>query len=216
MTSQKLVLTALDECQRHQLPTTLDQAIFAFLFFSTERYRGHIRISRFDHTGEISIELIDRATGATLPAKTLALDATFVDEKRPRRFATVSFHLTTTTGESVTIDAVAAGPAVVMQGLGYGGYDDGLGLGVYRVDNHTETDHYNVSHPVEVTLPDSMVARPIHRIQPVQIQLRSRGRVCHGIGGLDLIAESNVDRDGHLRLTNNPGSHPRHRLVRRR
>lgn len=198
------------------LPPNPSEATFAFLFFSTERYRGHVRISRLDHTGDISVELIDRATGATLPVNKLAFDAAFVDEKRPRRFTTVSVRLTTTTGESVTIEAVATGPAVVMQGLGYGGYDDGLGLGVYRGDNHIETDRYNVSHPVEVTMPDSTVTRPRHRVQPVRIQSRSRGCVCPGIGGLTLVAESNVDSDGHLRLTNNPDAHPRHQLIRRR
>ncbi len=45
---------------------------------------------------------------------------------------------------------------------------------------------------------------------------RSRGCVCHGNGGLTLVAESNVDCDGHLRLTNNPDSHPRHQLIQRR
>jgi hypothetical protein len=190
--------------------------IFASLFFSTERYGAYLQVSQSDKSCDISVELIDTSTGARLLADRLALDATFVDEKRPRRFRSIHVHLVTTTGESVTIDAVATGSAIVTQGAGYGGYDDGLGRGIHRGDNQIETDRYNVSHPADVTLPDSTVTRPVHRIQPVQITLCSRDGVCHGIGGLTLIAESNVDWDGHLRLTSNPHAHPRHRLLRRR
>jgi len=188
---------------------------FAFLFFSTENYGGHIQISQLDHSSDVTIELIERATGARLYADKLAVDATFIDDQRPRRFDHVRFDLTTTSGQPISVEATSAGPAVAMQGLGYGGYDDGLGLGVYRGHNHLEIDAYDVTHPVNVVLPNGATERSLHRIQPVHITLSSAGATSHGTGSLTFIAETDLDADAHLRLTNNRQSHPRHRLASR-
>jgi hypothetical protein len=186
---------------------------FAFLFFSTDSYGGHVQISQLDYSRDVTIEIIEQATGTSLSADTLAIDATFVDDQRPRRFKHVRFDLTTASGEAISIEAAAVGPAVAMQGLGYGGYDDGLGLGVYRGNNHLESDAYDVAHAAEVILPDGTKARPIHRIQPVKIAMRSADSTSYGAGSLTFVAECDLDRDGHLRLTDSRQAHARHRLA---
>ncbi|WAJ44831.1 hypothetical protein OK015_27685 [Mycobacterium sp. Aquia_216] len=176
---------------------------FAFLFFSTDTHGGHVQITRLDYSRDITIELIEKATGATVSADTLSLDATFVDDRRPRRFEHVLFDLTTASGEAICIEAEAVGPAVAMHGLGYGGYEDGLGLGVYRGAKHIEIDSYEVTHSADIVLPDDTTTRPIHRIQPVQIVMRTASGTSLGTGSLTFIAELEPDPDKHLRLTNN-------------
>lgn len=187
---------------------------FAFLFFSTDTHGGHVQISKHDHSTDGTIEIIEKTTGTRLSAYTLAIDATFVDDQRPRRFDHVRFNLTTPSGEPITIDATKAGPAVAMQGLGYGGYDDGLGLGVYRGEHHLELDTYDVAHPTHIIMPDNSTQRPLHQIQPVTITQRTAdGDISHGTGNLTFVAELDTDPDGHVRLTNQPHAHPRHRLT---
>ena len=56
-----------------------------------------------------------------------------------------------------------------MQGLGYGGYNDGLGLGVWRGEQFQETEVWDVAHPARVGYPDGSAGRPVHRIQPVRV-----------------------------------------------
>jgi hypothetical protein len=198
-------------------PTTAPSGFaFAFLFFSTDSHGGHVQISQLDYSTDVTIALVEKGTGTTLSADTLAIDATFVDDRRPRRFNYVRFDLTAASGEAISIEAEAVGPAVAMQGLGYGGYDDGLGLGAYRGSNHLESDAYDVTDAAEVVSPDGTTARPIHRIQPVKIVMRSAAGTSYGTGSLTFIAEFALDPDKHLRLTNNHHAHPRHRIAAKR
>lgn len=186
---------------------------FAFLFFSTDTHGGHVQMSQLQYSSDLTIEIIEKGTGTRLCADQLALDATFVDDQHPRRFERVHFTVTATTGETLNITATAAGPAVAMQGLGWGGYNDGLGLGVYRGTDHLETDSYQLPTPADIILPDGTRQRPIHRIQPVHITLTTARTASYGTGSLTFIAELATDPDRHLRLTNHPHAHPRHRLT---
>ena len=97
-------------------------------------------------------------------------------------------------GRTVHIDAEAIGAPVAMQGLGYGGYNDELGLGVWRGEQFQETDVWDVTHPARVSYPDGSVGRPVHRIQPVRVRQRSAdGSVSEGTGSLTFIAELPFD-----------------------
>jgi hypothetical protein len=87
-----------------------------------------------------------------------------------------------------------------MPGLGYGGYADGLGLGVYRGGAHVEHDVWDVSQPADVGYPDGSSGRPVHRIQPVRVTQRGPGGTSQGTGSLTLIAEVDPDADGVLRV----------------
>jgi len=97
------------------------------------------------------------------------ITVSFVDDARPRRMRAASFELRSPTGSRTRIDVEAQGPAVAMPGLGYGGYDDGLGLGVWRGVTHLESEIWDVAHPAEVGYPDGSTGRPVHRIQPVKV-----------------------------------------------
>lgn len=172
-------------------PVPSEGGLFAFLFYSTETHGGHVQVARpADGSRYLSAAIIDRAAGATaLVGDSAEIEVEFVDEARPRRMKRAAFLIAGGDGESVRIELEAQGPAVAMQGLGYGGYDDGLGLGVWRGIEHREADIWDVSHAAEVRYPDGTVGRPVHRIQPVIVTQHGPAGTSCGTGSLTFIAE---------------------------
>jgi hypothetical protein len=187
----------IPEPQTGQLPPA-PGGLFAFLFYSTDTHSGHVQLSRRDLVDHITAELIDDTTGASAIGERMSVTVRFVDDRRPRRFEQAIFDVTTSAGDTVTIQADAQGPAVAMPGLGYGGYADGLGLGVNRGLSHLEHDVWDVEHPADVGYPDGSTGRPVHRIQPVRVTQRDRSGTSLGTGSLTLIAEVDLDADGIL------------------
>jgi hypothetical protein len=181
--------------------TLAQGALFAFLFYSSHTHSGHVQLTRRDGSDHITAEIIDDQSGESAIGEEMSVTVSFVDDGRPRRFGQAVFDVATGGGDRVTIQADAHGPAVAMPGLGYGGYADGLGLGVYRGISHLEHDVWEVSHPAEVKYPDGTVGRPVHRIQPVRVTQRGPGGTSHGTGSLTLIAEVDLDADGVLRAS---------------
>ncbi len=185
-------------------PAAQAGGLFAFLFYSTDAYSGHVQVTRrADAPPHMTAEVIDRATGVSVVANRVGIEADFVDDGRPRRVREARFTVELADGSTVHIGAVAQGPAVAMLGLGYGGYDDGLGLGVWRGITHLEAEAWDVSHPAVVGHPDGSTSRPVHRIQPVAVtQTAADGQVSTGTGSLTFIAELPLDpaAGGGLRM----------------
>jgi hypothetical protein len=169
--------------------------LFSFLFYSTDLFGGHIQVARgTDRTRYLSAAILDRATGATRwIGDSAEIEADFVDDTRPRRMKTAVFDVTATNGEKTRIQVEAAGPSLAMPGLGYGGYHDGLGLGVWRGIQHLEAEIWDVSHHAEVRYPDGVVGRPVHRIQPVRVIQHTSDGTSKGFGSLTFIAEGPLD-----------------------
>jgi hypothetical protein len=165
--------------------------LFAFLFYSTPEFSGHVQVTRrAEGLNHSTVEIVDRATGVSALGERVGIEASFVDADRPRRMATATFDVQLTGGRMVRIEAEAQGSPVAMQGLGYGGYNDGLGLGVWRGEQFQETDVWDVSHPARVGYPDGSTDRPVHRIQPVRVRQRAEdGSISEGTGSLTFIAE---------------------------
>ena len=166
-------------------------SLFAFLFFSTASHGGHLQIAEFTGRPDFASFELNEITAPDRPGPELAsakLDVDLVDDGRPRRFRRAHFTLRLADGGALDVEAEALGAAVDMQGLGYGGYDDGRGLGVWRGEEHLEHDVWDVSHPAEVRRGEEVV-RPIHRIQPVRVRLHGSGLDGEGTGSLTLIAE---------------------------
>jgi len=174
-------------------------SLFAFLFFSTVTHGGHLQLAQFTGRPEFaSFELaeIARPERALPKLAAVKLDAEFVDDARPRRFRRARFDVQLANGGTLDVEAEALGSAVDMQGLGYGGYDDGRGLGVWRGDEYVEHDVWDVSHPAVVVRAGEQAVRPIHRIQPVRVALHGGGLDGEGIGSLTLIAEGSLPQLG--------------------
>jgi hypothetical protein len=169
--------------------------LFAFLFYSTPEFSGHVQVTRrAEGLNHSTVEIVDRATGQSTLGERVGIEAGFVDADRPRRMAKAEFEVHLQGGGIVHIDAEAIGSPVAMQGLGYGGYNDGLGLGVWRGEQFQESDVWDVSHPARVGYPDGSVGRPVHRIQPVRVSQRGAGgSVSEGTGSLTFIAELPLD-----------------------
>ena len=174
-------------------------SLFAFLFYSTDAYGGHVQVAqRAGGQPAVSVRFTARPAGAGAGAvggrrgERVRIAAEFVDSGRPRRIRAGAF----TIDDDVRIDVRAIGPAVAMPGLGYGGYDDGLGLGVWRGTEHLEADAWDVTHPAEVGYPDGTRGRPAHRIQPVAVTQHGPDGTSHGTGSLTFIAEGPLEQLG--------------------
>lgn len=192
----------IDEPQTGPPPATAPDAasaggtLFAFLFFSTTAIGGHVQLSHFAGEGDyLSAEVERRGGGAPVRLARAALRAELVDDRSPRRFRAAWFDAALDDGRPVEIEMRALGSAIDMQGLGYGGYDDGRGLGVWRGDAHTERDVWDVSDACEVVR-DGARVRPIHRIQPVRVAVRGGGVDGEGTGSLTFIAEGRLPQLG--------------------
>ena len=179
-------------------------SFFAFLFFSTDEYGGHLQCAQFEGRPDYFTCELHRRDDPEAPPLHLhlkaraSLELDFSDDERPRRFTRVRYDAVLARDgreEGVSIEATSLGAAVDMQGLGYGGYDDERGLGVWRGDDHIEHDVWDVSHPAEVVRGNA-TARPIHRIQPVRVTLQGGGLDSDGTGSQTLIAEGSLPQVG--------------------
>lgn len=156
----------------------------AFLFFSTDAVTGHVQYQRRGSdppyvTGEVR----SRVTGTPRAVVEVDIAAELYDETR--RFHECSLRTTLDDGEVLDLRCAALGAAVAMQGLGYsGGYTDGNGLGVWRGDQHLETEVWNVSDPAEIEYADGSRQAHWHRIQPVSV---TADRTDRGHGSMTLI-----------------------------
>ena len=175
--------------------------LFAFLFYSTPEFSGHVQVTRrAEGLNHSTVEIIDRATGVSALGERVGIEAEFVDTDRPRRVAKAAFEVHLQGGRAVQIEVEALGSPIAMQGLGYGGYNDELGLGVWRGEQFQESDVWDVTHPARVAYPDGSAGRPVHRIQPVRVRQRDadgtgadRATVSEGTGSLTFIAELPMD-----------------------
>ena len=84
-----------------------------------------------------------------------------------RVFDTMGLDMTLSDGETLRLDARSVGRPWVYRGGGYdGGFNDGLGQGVWRsADLMMEVDEYDISHPELVGFPDGSQGKTKHREQ---------------------------------------------------
>ena len=144
-------MVGIPEPRTGSVPSPAGGAAFGFLFFSTATHAGHVQFHhRADGDRHLTAQIIERSSLSAVAGRHIEVDAEFVDEERPRRVRQATFEVSTDDGHLVRFEVEAQGPAVAMQGLGYGGYDDGLGLGVWRGVSHLESDVWDVAHPADV------------------------------------------------------------------
>ena len=175
-------------------------AMFGFLFFSTDTHSGHIQLSGRPGATQLTATVEHSATGTMVDGVGVALDATFIDDGRPRRFDRLTFEVVDADGDTNTYEVEASGLPIAMTGLGYGGYDDGLGLGVHRGVEHLEHEVWELPDAATIRRPDGTIDRPVHRIQPVRVTRHSKSGTSSGFGSMTMVAELPLDADGHLRL----------------
>lgn len=173
-------------------------SLFCFLFFSSPRTAGHVQIA--ERRGERAyLTGLIRVAGASAAwaeygVREAYLDLDFIEGTRRPSRATIRARMEPGREAELVLDAT--GPSFAMPGLGYGGWDDRLGLGVYRGLVHQEYETWDVSHPADVVTPSGAVERPPHRIQPVRVTMRSQGLEETGTGSLTLVAVGRLPRYG--------------------
>ncbi|MCP4906865.1 MAG: hypothetical protein GY910_17975 [bacterium] len=195
----------VEEPETGPAPPPSAGSLFSFLFFSTGEFGGHLQLAQFAGRPDyFTCELTRREDPEAAPlhlnlASRASLAIEFSDDQRPRRFRKVTYEALLSDGKGgdreVVVEATALGSAIDMQGLGYGGYDDARGLGVWRGDEYLEHDVWDVSHASDVVRGEEVV-RPIHRIQPVRVTIRGGGIDGQGTGSLTMIAEGSLPQLG--------------------
>lgn len=143
--------------------------VHAFLYLSTSRYSGSVQMQRrgddpYVPTGVV----VDRDSGEAHELLALELEVDLVEGTR--RFDQARLLARFESGLVLKLSAQAFAASVVMRGLGYsGGYDDRLGVGVWRGESYQEQDIWDVSHPEAVVDAQGKTSTPWHRIQPVTL-----------------------------------------------
>jgi hypothetical protein len=178
--------------------------VMSFLFFSTDTHSGSLLFSgRGDDTPYTTGVVTDRRTQASMHATRITLSVQL--HEGTRRFRQAQVDVSFEGGQSMRIGVLARGASIAMQGLGYsGGYDDGKGLGVWRGENHLESDVWDVSHPSKVVLPDSTHKEHWHRIQPVALSADLDGHASEGTGSMTLTIAGKLPQ--HLQMQAASGS----------
>lgn len=174
--------------------------LFAFLFFATERLAGHVQVAEVGDDRTYLTGLLRRRDrdDAEVSVVDVELDLTMHDGTRRIRAADLALHLDD--GTRLTLRAEAMGSAIAMPGLGYGGgWDDRLGLGVYRGEHTVEHDVWDVSHPADVVREDGTVETPVHRLAAVRVTVLDDDGVDtgdRGTGSFTMIANGALARYG--------------------
>jgi hypothetical protein len=170
-------------------------SLFCFLFFSTDRLAGHVQLSErgeYQYLTGLVRERDGSHSELQVQVATLALGF----HEGTRRFNTAELRGSFEGGAPFKISAEPLGATVAMPGLGYGGWNDGKGLGVYRGRQHDEWDTWDVSHPADVRRANGTTFRPPHRIAPVRVTMTHDGEQSLGTGSLTMIAEGTLPRYG--------------------
>lgn len=172
--------------------------VMSFLFFSTDTLSGSLLFSgRGDDVPYTTGVVTDRRTQAVYQASRIELEVDL--HPGTRRFRRAGVRVRFEDGRSLHLAAQARGSAIAMQGLGYsGGYNDGLGLGVWRGEEILESDVWDVSHPSRIVYPDGREKEHWHRIQPVGLVADFDGEASQGMGSMTLTIAGKLP--AHLQL----------------
>jgi hypothetical protein len=179
-------------------PPEASGSLFCFLFFSTSGSAGHVQLAERGGAQSYLTGLIRFARPDQSWAERHVDSAALTLHLVPgtRRPSSVEIAATLDTGAPVRLELQSAGPSFAMPGLGYGGWNDRLGLGVYRGLQYEEHETWDITHPADVVSADGSTARPVHRIQPVRVSLEGEGGHHEGTGSLTLIANGHLPKYG--------------------
>jgi hypothetical protein len=160
--------------------------LWTWLIFGTADAGGYVQLQELPDGSAIHSEgMIRWADGAQIVSKEVSLDFDLLPGTR--RFAEATWTLHRASGPGAgdwTLRVRPISRSLSMLGLGYSmGYADGRGFGVWRGDEHVESDTYDVSHDEDVVLPDGTVDRPYHRDCAVLVEVTAPdGTVTTGAG----------------------------------
>ncbi len=141
---------------------------FYWLPFQCGDVRGHVQLQMLGDGTVVYCDGVLHRGDATEAVTAIELDAEF--HPGTRAFSRTRATCRTTAGATVEIVSEPLVRPFSMDGTGYDwGWDDGLGLGVYRGEDHAETDVYDLTDPELVVRPDGSARRPMHRETPARV-----------------------------------------------
>jgi len=169
--------------------------LFLFLFFSTAKFAGHVQIAERGAERVYLTGLIRERGAPGRERRVREARLSFELFPGTRRFRRARLELVLDDARPLVLDALPGGNSIAMPGLGYGGWNDGRGLGAWRGPYCEEGEIWNVDHPVDVTRPDGRIERPVHCIAPVRVE-SDPGSGDTGTGSLTFIALGRLPQYG--------------------
>ena len=156
-------------------------SVFYWLPFSCAEFGGHVQI----HTGGDGVQrYLDGVIQWPDGTERQVVEASFeVDfHAGTRRWSQVRSRFVDDRNDSYEVVTNQLARDWSMVGTGYDwGWDDGLGLGVYRGEYYTEADCHDLAHPEDVVLPDGEVRQPMHREAPAHGEVNGQALMGHQI-----------------------------------
>ncbi len=169
--------------------------LFYFLFFSTNRRAGHVQIMERGSERVYLTGLIRDRDAPDVDRHVTQADLSLDFFAGTRRFSSADVAVSLDDGRSLRLGSTPLGSAVAMAGLGYsGGWNDELGLGVYRGESCVEHEVWDVTHPADVVPASGEVFTPMHRIAPVTVSTDDPDET--GTGSLTMIANGRLPQYG--------------------
>jgi hypothetical protein len=132
-------------------------ALFLFLFFSTRELAGHVQIAERGAQRTYLTGLIRERSNPRRELRVREAKLGFELFAGTRRFSRARLELVLDDGSPLALEARPQGNAIAMPGLGYGGWNDGRGLGAWRGTYCEEGEVWGVEHPADVRLPDGRI-----------------------------------------------------------
>jgi hypothetical protein len=170
-------------------------SLFCFLFFSTESWAGHVQIMERGAQRQYLTGLLRPRSGNSRDRQVLQAQLSFELFPNTRRFRQATLALRLDTGDTLEVRAEPLGCSIAMPGLGYGGWNDGQGLGAWRGDAHEEGEIWDIADPELVIREDGREEKPVHRIAPVRVECSSPAQD-RGTGSLTFIAMGRLPQYG--------------------
>jgi hypothetical protein len=170
-------------------------SLFCFLFFSTAAWAGHVQIMERGAQRIYMTGLLRPRDGSGRDRHVREAELRFDLYPNTRRFRNATLALRLDSGDGLEVRAEPLCCSIAMPGLGYGGWNDGLGLGVWRGDAHEEGEIWDVADPAVVIREDGRRETPVHRIAPVRVECSSRSGD-RGTGSLTFIAMGRLPQYG--------------------
>jgi hypothetical protein len=156
-------------------------SVFFWLPFATDTFGGHLQI----HTqGDGRQSYLDGIVQWPDGREADVVEASFEVDMHPgtRRWRQVRTRLVDEHGETYAIVADQLLRDWSMDGTGYDwGWNDGLGLGVWRGDEYEESDVFDLTHPERVVRPDGEERTPNHREAPARVTVNGAPGTGHQI-----------------------------------
>jgi hypothetical protein len=163
--------------------TVANQApgISYWFIFSTENWSGNVSFYwQAGRARDLTGGIVERRDGQEIYHSVEEVaDITYVLYPGTSRYKSSSLSLVLDNNKAVLIESEELTRSHDMKGIGYEGFADRRGHGVWRGPYHEEWQVWDVTHPEDVIVEDGTLVRPWHRDNGATITIEGEAGVGH-------------------------------------